>query len=488
MNGSVLNKRALKIEYALPFVFGIILLFVFAFFDQTAENFEIAAEVIVCALLVLSGIIVYFLYKTDLLSFKALICLVLLCGFALRLGYALKIGYWQNQHDVESLNSSGHLSYIYYIYQNNALPATNDWQFSHPPLHHFIASLVIRFGDVCGFTLERSFENIQLLTVLYSSISMLLGVKICSEIGIKQKELVLCSLILAFFPGMFILAGSINNDMLMIMLVLSALLFLIKWYKSPSGKFALLCGLFAGLAMMTKVSAAIFAVAAAITVIIKFIIDKDLKFSKVLLHAVLFVALLLPLGLWHPIRNYLLFEQPLGFVAPIPVNNPLYTGDISIAERFILPFSSEPFDVYVDVWNEYNVWYYLLRNSLFGEYNFGNPGIAFFAVLANLILIILSLISCVYLLSKCKSIKEILPIFPFYVIQLVFFIYFNLSYPFGCSMDFRYIVPLFFIGVVFIGKMFTVLRQNDAVLPNIYKYSAVVSTGILVFSSVVIFI
>ena len=30
MNGSVLNKRALKIEYALPFVFGIILLFVFA--------------------------------------------------------------------------------------------------------------------------------------------------------------------------------------------------------------------------------------------------------------------------------------------------------------------------------------------------------------------------------------------------------------------------------------------------------------------------
>ena len=134
------------------------------------------------------------------------------------------------------------------------------------------------------------------------------------------------------------------------------------------------------------------------------------------------------------------------------------------------------------------MWYYLLRNSLFGEYNFGNPGIAFFAVLANLILIILSLISCVYLLSKCKSIKEILPIFPFYVIQLVFFIYFNLSYPFGCSMDFRYIVPLFFIGVVFIGKMFTVLRQNDAVLPNIYKYSAVVSTGILVFSSVVIFI
>ena len=169
MNGSVLNKRALKIEYALPFVFGIILLFVFAFFDQTAENFEIAAEVIVCALLVLSGIIVYFLYKTDLLSFKALICLVLLCGFALRLGYAFKYGYWQNQHDVESLNSSGHLSYIYYIYQNNALPATNDWQFSHPPLHHFIASLVIRVGDILGFAVGRSFENIQLLTVLYSS-------------------------------------------------------------------------------------------------------------------------------------------------------------------------------------------------------------------------------------------------------------------------------------------------------------------------------
>lgn len=488
MNGSVQNKHTLKIEYVLPFVFSIILLFVFSLCDQTAENIQIVAEVAVCALLILSGIIGYFLYKTDFLSFNALICLILLCGFALRLGYALKYGFWQNQHDVESLNSSGHLSYIYYIYQNNALPATNDWQFSHPPLHHFIASLVIRLGDVCGFTLERNFENIQLLTVLYSSVSMLLGVKICSEIGIKQKELVLCSLILAFFPGMFILAGSINNDMLMIMLTMFAVLFLIKWYKTPSYRFAVWCGIFTGLAMMTKVSAALFAVAAAVSVIVKFIIDKDLKFPKVLLHAVLFAALLLPFGLWHPIRNYVLFGQPLGYVAPIPVTNPLFTGDISVIERFILPFSTEPFDIYVDVWNEYNVWYYLLRNSLFGEYNFGNIGIAFFAVFANLMLIILSLISCVYLLSKGKSIKEILPVLPFYVIQLLFFIYFNFSYPFGCSMDFRYIVPLFFIGVVFLGKALTGLQNRVGVLTELFKYSAAVSTGILVFSSVIIFI
>ena len=109
-----------------------------------------------------------------------------------------------------------------------------------------------------------------------------------------------------------------------------SIVYLLKWCERPSLKYAAVCGLFIGLGMMTKVSAALFAVAAAITVIIKFLIDKNLKFNKVLLYALLFVAVLLPLGLWHPIRNFVFFQQPLGYVAPIPITNPLYNGDISL--------------------------------------------------------------------------------------------------------------------------------------------------------------
>ena len=413
-----------------------------------------------------------------------MICLIAVCGFALRLGYAIKIGYWQNQHDVESLNSSGHLSYIYYIFNNYSLPNSNEWQFSHPPLHHILSAVVVWLGTVLGFTIDRCFENIQLFTVFCSSISMLLGIKICYELGVNGRVLVLCSFLLAFFPGMFVLAGSINNDILMITLILAATLFLVNWYKSPSVKFALFCGLFCGLAMMTKVSAALFAVAVAVTVIVKFLIDKDLKFSKVLLHALIFIVLLLPLGLWHPIRNFILFQQPLGYVAPIPVTNPLFNGDISLLERIFLPFSTEAVGVYVDVWTEYNLWTYILRNSLFGEYNFGVSGVAVFTVAANFVLIVLSLVSLVILIRRKRSIESFLPILPFYLIQLAFFIYFNIKYPFGCSMDFRYIVPLFFIGVVFIGLGF----QRSEKHSKIFEYTAYISTAVLCITSVILFI
>lgn len=484
MNGKLNVQSKFKFEYFLPLVFGFILLLIFRFYDQTGEfNLEFS-EILTCTLLLCSSIIGFFLLKRDLLNTKTLIYLIAVCGFAFRLGYAIKIGYWQNQHDVESLNSSGHLSYIYYIFNNLKLPNCNEWQFSHPPLHHILSAFVVWLGSIFGFTIERCFENIQLFTVFCSSVSMLIGIKICSELGIKGKVLVLCSLILAFFPGIFILAGSINNDILMITLVLSATLFLVKWYKAPSAKLALFCGLFAGLAMMTKVSAALFAVAAALTVIIKFLIDKNFMFGTVLFHSLVFVVLLLLLGLWHPIRNFILFQQPLGYVAPIPITNPLYNGDISIFERIILPFSTSATGVYVDVWTEYNLWTYVLRNSLFGEYNFGVTGIAIFTVLANLVLILLSLISLVILICSKVSIKTILPVLPFYVIHLVFFIYFNIKYPFGCSMDFRYIVPLFFIGVVFLGLGLQKVRQCN----KFFEYSTCISTAVLCLTSVIIFI
>ncbi len=488
MNGRINFRQNLKTEYILPFAFGLVILFVFAFIDQTVRNIQSIAEVLTVASLFIICAVALFLYKKNKLSYEAVIYLIFACGFALRLCYALKIGYFQNQHDVESLNSSGHLSYINYIFNNGSLPDTNYWQFSHPPLHHLISAVVVWFGDLLGFSLERSFENIQLLTVIYSSVSMIIGVKICSELGVNVKALIICCLILAFFPGMFVLAGSINNDILMIMLTLISLLYLIKWYKAPSLKFAVISGMFCGLAMMTKVSAALFAVVAGITVLIKLIFDKSLRFGRVALHSFLFVILLLPLGLWHPIRNYILFEQPLGYVAPIPVTNPLYTGSVSIVKRLLLPFSTEGVGVYVDVWEEHNVWGYVLRNSLFGEYNFGSQGIALFAVLVNLFLILVSLSAFVTLLKDKNNIKKLLPLILFYIIQLAFFIYFNIRYPFGCSMDFRYIVPLFFIGVVFIGLGFQKHQNENSVFALLLKYFTCFSTAVLCFTSVLLFV
>ncbi len=449
----------------LPCLFAVVLLLFFIFFNQSGNKSDYnsaVAEMLTAVSFVSVGAVGFVLYKYGKLDTKSVVALLFVCGFAVRLAYALRYGYSVNQHDVEGLNSSGHLSYIYSLAQGNGLPQSNDWQYSHPPLHHILAAVVVKVSTALGHQNGQAFENIQLLTCLYSTMTMFAGHSLLKLCGIKGNNLVFAACLLAFHPIFQILAGSINNDILTILLSMYAVVFLLKWYQSPSVKYAAFCGLFAGLGMMSKVSAALIAVAIAVSVLVKFFIDKELKFSKVLLHASVFAAILLPLGLWHPIRNYILFEQPLGYVAPIPTTSALYTGEISIIDRIVLPFSKDGFGVYVDVWEEYNVWFYTLRNSLFGEYNFGDFGFAGVLVLLNLILIVASLVALVYVCVKVlKKNVQFIPIVSLFAVQLAFFVYFNVKYPFGCSMDFRYIVPLLFCGIAFLGTASQALEQSD---------------------------
>ena len=38
----------------------------------------------------------------------------------------------------------------------------------------------------------------------------------------------------------------------------------------------------------------------------------------------------------------------------------------------------------------------------------------------------------------------------FFVIELIMYMYWNISMPYGCTMDFRYIVPTIILGMIFI--------------------------------------
>ncbi len=490
-NNNSLFKFSINIHHILPIIFAFVLFVFFCCYDQSINKFDengAVAEFLICSTFVGSVISAYVFYRKGRLNAKTVVTLLIICGFALRLGYAIQYNYQYNQHDVESLNSSGHLSYIYGIAMREGLPKTNDWQFCHPPLHHIIAGLSVKLSHSLGFSNIHAFENIQYITVFYSTMALFAGASILRLCNIKGKLLCIGVGILAFHPSLYILAGSINNDILMIMLSMYSVVFLLKWCKKHTILNASLCGLFCGLAMMTKVSAALIAVVAAVTVFVVFILDKNKNLGAFVLHAGCFLVAFLPLGLWHPIRNYLLFEQPLGYVAPIPVTNPLYTGDYSVFERFFTLSSDVEAGIYVDVWNEYNVWRYLLRNSLFGEYNFGNNGIAFWAVVANIILIAVSTVAMWILLFKKDSYFENntrLPLFVLYFLQLGFFVYFNIQYPFGCTMDFRYIVPLLFCGVAFIGSFLSAV-QKDGIVYKIFYPTTLISAVVLSLCSSVL--
>ena len=445
--------RRLPILFVAFSVISAVLMFTF---DQSAVSVDdraLISDGVTLSVFVAVALFCAVARFNNKLTAETVISAVVTVGFALRLAYALRYGYFEHQHDVESLKSSGHLSYIYRLSLGQGLPDTNEWQFSHPPLHHYIAAGVVALSKAVGCSEEAAFENIQLLTVLYSTLIIFISAAVFKECGLRGKTLTLSTSIIAFHPGFFILAGSINNDCLSILLSLAAIYMLIKWCKKKTVLNAALIGLFTGLGMMTKFSASLTAVIVAVTVIVKFITDKQRRLSDYLLQTAVFLAVMLPLGLWFQIRNMLLFGQPIGYVAPIGTDSPLYIGDISIVKRILLPFSVRPVGVFADVWSEFNLWTYLLRNSLFNEYSFGNAAAAFFSVICNLCLIASSLAAMMLSLKRKNRIEGAsIPIIGLaWTVQVISFIYLNLAYPFGCSMDSRYIMLTPVCGAAFVG-------------------------------------
>lgn len=440
--------------------------------------------------------IVSFFYKK--INFKMSAFLMIAAGFVMRLGYVLYTNIYTRQHDVESLDTHGHISYIYYIAQHWKLPDTYDWQYCHPPLHHFICAVFYKIGTILGFTQGRIFEGIQFLTVFYSTVCLLVFFRILLEFRNRlSKSAILAALaIISFSPVFIILAGSINNDMLSILFYSIGLLYLIRWYKNPVMKNICVLALSLGLGMMTKLSCVTLAFVIGMLFIVKLLSGKGNIVRRILkkelwLQYISFAAISVPLGLWYPLRNYFKFKLPLGYVAELPVNCNLYRGNESVMKRFFaLPLHSFSTNPFLDTGREYNIPRFILKCSLTGEYTFhGFESIAKVLTFVNFGLIVISLLAMIYfcLFDKKKDVFFNLVFGLNWLFQIISYIVFNVKYPFSCSMDFRYIVPTIISGVIFIALALTRIQTLRTKLAFASEYVIYTLTGLYCIYSIYLY-
>ena len=70
--------------------------------------------------------------------------LIIAISFIVKFYYVYKTSMYTRQHDLGSFEGEhGHLSYIQYLYDNQALRENDPrpyWQYYHPPLHHIISA------------------------------------------------------------------------------------------------------------------------------------------------------------------------------------------------------------------------------------------------------------------------------------------------------------------------------------------------------------
>lgn len=432
------------------------------------------------------GYIIYG-YKKGF-SWKQAVTICLAVGFIMRIGYMLYTPYNIRSHDLGDITPDGygHAAYILKLMINHRLPETNWIQFYHPPLFYFLAACLCSLlrGIMNWNTYEEVLEIAKIVSCAASCWTLMLIPKFCLALKLSERARFIAVAIFAVFPNCFLLAGRVNNDSLVIFFMTLAILYTVKWYQEQSWENTIILALAFGLGMMTKTSCgtlALFTGPIMLYIFIKKIIAKDWKliFGKLFT----FAAITFPLGLWHIIRNYIRFDQPFGYVVDIGKESQIYTGDVSFFERFIqFPIGTLWDPIYAYPWEDYNISMYVIKSSMFGEFVYQIADfIPKMLLLVNLALILLSLFATIYLVVKLK--ENIMLRFGMPILWLFIygsFLYFNIQYPYGCTMDYRYIVPTAYLGAIFIGSVFE--KSCTSKSGKAIAYRIITITGVALFA------
>ncbi len=409
-----------------------------------------------------------YLLAAKKLSTKNAVLLILAAGFIMRLSYILMMSSGIVQHDVYIPGEGeGHAGYIEYIYNNGHLPdfdvRTVD-QFYHPPLHHIISALWMRMQTLVGIDYFSAYENIQILTLFYSTVCLILSYKIFRKAGLDGSAVITAAAIIAFCPTFYIMAGSINNDMLSITFMLGAVYNTLCWYKSRSMKRIICIALCIGLGMMTKLS--VWMAAPAIAFIFIYVFFRELKsFKKYLIQFAVFLGVCVPLALFWSVRNFIRWGVPVTYVQRMPDNSHQYVGDVPALQRifglesFMFEDVAPQFNNAPGKHNDYNPIVNFFKTSVFDE------GIATWRFPAiegynkplfwsAVVLGIIAFLAMFFMLFK-KNKEMTVPIKIFiailYVIIFGMYISFCLGFPHVCTMNVRYGVPLIVIGAMSVG-------------------------------------
>ena len=422
------------------------------------------------AVILTAGII---LRAKGRLTDDVLILLLFTAGFWLRLCYILYTDVTARQNDVADFRDGyngrifSHADYIIYIRDHLSLPdfdVTKHGQFYHPPFHHFVCAMFLKVYELFLPSGTHNYESLQTLTLLYSFGCQYYMFRTLRLLGIKGKGLVNAALILAAFPSITLFAGSVNNDILSLMLFFGAFYYGFKWYGEGKTKDIIISALFTGFGMMTKLSVGLIAFPMGFLFIAKFI--KDIRAEKGLKtfgQLASFGVIAAPLGLWYSIRNLIRYNTPLGYVLKLDIKH-MDISRFTVKER-LFGFYGFPIEDYFtnmgsDGEQDYNIFITQVKTMLFEYENCRDDMLmtltGYFLLLVTLALIFLSFAGIIYLLvtiRKRKAVTEEIALVILFVAEIVSAIVFSLKYPAICSQDFRYDFPALLTGVFAIALL-----------------------------------
>lgn len=480
---------------------------VFTFWQEWSEN--PSQLLFFLAVAIVGAVILYYSFTNKKFDERVIIFLIFAVAFIFRLVYIQSTDYLVRQHDVGGKN--GHFEYILRFYNHKELPDTVQWQYYQPPIWHYICALFLHIQTTLGIAFEAARENLQILSLFCSSAIMLVSHSLFRKFKLKGLPMIIACAIVAFHPTFIILSGSINNDVLSILLALVSVDLAIKWYRDPKLKTILLLALSIGVSMGVKLSGGLISLGVAMLFAIR-LFGKYYKNKLGLIgQFASFGVLCVPIALWWQVRNLLLYDIPLTYVPKLSETNSQYIGFRSITERLfdissiwdvgVYPARAIESKAHLYSYYEFNIPAAALKTSVFGEYYLGQGttvGNAFASILfySAAMLAVLTVFSAVYLVVK--SFKNSTENYGYSKSELIFtlvcaltliFSYtkFCFDYAHFCTMDFRYIAMTVVFGALYIGLLLKHREKNNKMFDSILRISIIVLTVLMAISSLVIY-
>ena len=384
---------------------------------------------------------------------EKIIAAVTIIAVAIRTFYVLYTGAQQRQHDMGEFgifhDYNYHSEYIEYLINNHRLLDENiaeHWQFYHPPLQHITCAVFFSIYKSVAPSYGNNWDALQCLSLFYSLVTLTLAKRFTDLWNLKPKAKTLAYLTVALHPQLIVFSGALNNDPIAVMFAIAALYLTFVWYGEEKKSFAKLMGigLCVGLGMMGKLSAGIVAVPIGLVMVKAFFESK--KKPVMFLQYVAFMAVCAPLGLWYQVRSYVLWKVPITYVAkPDLILNPGLIIDQPAWKRFLA------FGDGVD----YNIITETLDAAVFdGDYYRDHTLLALIGYLllsVFSVFVITVFANMVICWIKDRSFTDLVMTVLF-LSQLASYVYFCFSYPYTCTMSFRYIVPTVIAGAYYTGR------------------------------------
>jgi len=435
-------------------------------FDFSANTYTTLFWVVFAASFAVLIVLALFWKKTGRLTENKVFFLLTAASFLLKLGYVLYTGLSVRQHDTGSFkeSSKSHAGYIYNLYSSYRLPDSARGQYYHPPLHYILEAAWLRAQTFLGVAFDAAKSNVTALTLFYSCSAGVISYKIFKELGIKGSSLAASYSLVAFHPTFIILAASYNNDILSITFLLAALLFLFRWWKSPTYYNIICLALCAGLGTAAKLSASYVLAAVAAIFMLRFFTEK--RKARVIGQFAAFGVVAAPLGLFWSVWLKVKYGLKFGYVMKLAEDSKQFVGFRTAGERLFDVFAGVSQGIYFargsdfgNAFHEYNLLSAILKTSVFGEWHIGEgfrltESLALILFILNAVLILFSVFCMVYIfIKRKKGPSRILTdaLIVLYFTIMAAYIGFCFSFPHDCTMDFRYITPTLIIGAAFIG-------------------------------------